>query len=91
MLDFDFFSDTIEIGSHGRFWRNVWAVAGILIGAGIAVYIGYLSDGWRSAVVGAPVGALFGFVGAMFLRGFAILLLIGLVIFGVVFAFNYLT
>ena len=92
MFDFgDFFVTTAEIGSEGRGWRSVWAILGLLIGAGIAGWFGYQAGGVSGALAGLPTGALLGWAAAVFLRGLAVFLLIMAVCLVVVLGWAWLT
>lgn len=88
----DFFSDMTMIGADGK--RGIFsrvALVGLVLGAGVGGYLGYLTGGVVQAMGGVALGAFLGWVLGLALRGFAVFLVIFAVILAATLGWKWVT
>lgn len=89
----DFLTTMLEMGATNGRWKGPWALAGLVIGAGLGGYLAYtLGEGTVLGVAsGIGTGAFLGWIGALMLRGFGIFLLIFFFVLAVTLGWQWLT
>lgn len=64
----DLFQGLADLGGEGKGWRSVWAILGLVAGAGIGGAIGW-QTGLLEAAGGVGAGALIGWFGGVVFTG----------------------